>query len=323
MRLRLPAYAKINLGLRVVGRRADGYHELRTVFQTVSLHDTLTFTWPAQALDLEVTGAALSPGPDNLVMRAARAFGKAARVTPRVRIALRKRIPMGSGLGGGSSDAAVTLVALNHLYESPLGADRMHEIAAALGSDVPFFLSGGTALGLGRGEIIRPLKDLDALPVIILMPEIHLSTAEVYRRSDAILTPSRRQTRIYRFSRQGVRGKKVFGFMPNDLQYAAEELHPRLRRLLAELRATGAIVAAMSGSGSAVFGIYAGEGLAAHALTTLTRRSALVQAWLGRTIGGAEYSAKVLSLARAGLYTSGTGKGHSDGYHGGQDLPRR
>jgi len=295
MRLRLPAYAKINLGLRVVGCRADGFHELRTVFQTVSLHDSLTFTWPAPALALDITGAELSAGRDNLVIRAAHAFGRAARVKPRVRIALRKRIPMGAGLGGGSSDAAVTLLALERIHDRPLGAERLQKIAAELGSDVPFFLTGGTALGLGRGEIVRPLRDVNPLPVIILMPDLHLSTAEVYRRADAILTPPRGQTRIYRFSTQGVRGKEDIGFMPNDLENAAAALHPRLGRLLGELRATGAIVAAMSGSGSAVFGIYAGEGQAAHALTALTRRSSFAQAWLGRTIGGAEYSAKVLS----------------------------
>lgn len=295
MRLRLPAYAKINLGLRVVSRRDDGFHEILTVFQTVSLHDTLTFTWPARALELEVAGAALSPGPDNLVMRAARAFGRATGLKPRVRIALRKRIPMGSGLGGGSSDAAVTLVALNRIHGWPLGPERLHAIAADLGSDVPFFLTGGTALGLGRGEIIRPLRDFEVSSVIVLMTDLHLPTAEVYRRADAILTPRRVQTRIYRFSRQRVRGKEVLGPLPNDLQRAASALHPRLRRLLRELRASGATVAAMSGSGSAVFGLYAGEGQAAHALTSLTRILTFVHAWLGRTIGGAEYSAKVLS----------------------------
>jgi 4-diphosphocytidyl-2-C-methyl-D-erythritol kinase len=295
MRLSLPAYAKVNLGLRIVGLRGDGYHELRTVFQTVSLHDTLTFTWPARSLELQVSGASLSAGEDNLVMRAARAFGRAAGVAPRVRIALRKRIPMGSGLGGGSSDAAVTLAGLNRIHGKPLGRERLREIATELGSDVPFFLTGGTALGLGRGEIIRPLRGLESVPVIVLMPDIHLSTAEIYHRADAILTPPRGQTRIYRFSGQRVRGKEAVGFAPNDLQRAAAVLHPRLGRLLRELRATGATVAAMSGSGSAVFALYAGEGQAARALTSLTRRLALVHAWLGRTIGGAEYSAKVLS----------------------------
>jgi 4-diphosphocytidyl-2-C-methyl-D-erythritol kinase len=295
MRLQRPAYAKINLGLRVVGRRRDGFHELRTVFQTVSLHDTLTFESPAPSLSLEVKGADLSAGPGNLVLRAARAFAKAARVRPKVRIVLRKRIPMGSGLGGGSSDAAVTHAALERIHGYPLGGERLQAIAAELGSDVPFFLTGGTALGLGRGEIVRPLRDLNPLPVIILMPVLHLSTAEVYRRTDAILTPRRGQTRIYRFLQQRVRGKGAVGSMPNDLEHAAAALHPRLGRLLGELRATGAIVAAMSGSGSAVFGLYAGEGQAAQALTSLTRRLSLVQTWLGRTIGGAEYSAKVLS----------------------------
>jgi 4-diphosphocytidyl-2-C-methyl-D-erythritol kinase len=315
MRLRRPAFAKINLGLRVVGVRADGYHELRTVFQTVSLHDTLTFTWPAPAFELCVDDPSLSAGKDNLVRRAAEAFGRAAGVggAPRVRITLRKRIPMGSGLGGGSSDAAVTLTALNRIHGRPLMPLRLHEIASDLGSDVPFFLTGGTALGLGRGEIVRPLRDLDASPVILLMPRVHLSTPEVFRRADAILTPPHGQTRIYRFSRQGLRGTELAGLAPNDLQDAAAVLHPRLGRLLRELRAAGATVAAMSGSGSAVYGLFAGEGNAARALKTLSRSLPLrskgtaaadnraraeadfLDAWLGRTIGGAEYSAKVLS----------------------------
>lgn len=296
IRLVLPAFAKINLGLHVTGRRTDGYHELRTVYQTISLHDTLTFETPTASLFFSSDDETLPSGEENLVMRAARAFGRSIGRKPRVRILLRKRIPAGAGLGGGSSDAAVTLLALNRIHGGPLTPGDLGEIAEKLGSDVPFFLTGGTALGLGRGEIVRPLRDLEPTSVVLLVPDFAIPTVEAFGRVDAALTPRRGQFSIYRFVRQRVSGARGFRPVPNELERAVAPFHPRLGRFLRQLRLAGATVAAMTGSGSAVYGLFDGRRKAAHALREdhLTESSPIVRAWLGRTVGAAEYSAKLL-----------------------------
>lgn len=288
--LTLPAFAKINMGLNVVRKRPDGYHEIRTMLQTISLYDTLEIEAHTR-LRLSTSDPDLSVGEDNLVMRAARAFAQAASRPVKVQIHLTKRIPAGAGLGGGSSDAAVTLLALNRLYGAPLTMSRLREIASGLGSDVPFFLTGGTALALGRGEIVHPIQDLPARWVLVLTPNFRISTADAYRRSAATLTRTRRKTSIYRFSRQRVRARSPFE-AGNDLERAVAPVHSRLRELLRRLRAAGAVAPAMTGSGSAVYGLFAGEGEAHRALREMTG-SPVAQAWLGRTVGAAEYSARV------------------------------
>lgn len=291
-RLIQPAYAKINLGLAVLGKRKDGYHELRTVYQTISLRDRLIFEYPMSRFSFRSEGIGVPRGEENLVVRAALAFSKAARKAPRVRITLEKRIPTGAGLGGGSSNAAVTLLALNRIHDAPLGPDALLAIAAELGSDVPFFLRGGTVLGLGRGEILRPLKDFETHGVVLLVPEFGISTAEAFRRVDTSLTPRRGQISIYRFWSQRVRANRASTVPPNDLEHAVEHIHPRLGQLLGRLRSTGAIAAAMTGSGSAVYGLYAGEGQAAKAFKSMTGLP-VAHVWLGRTVGAAEYSSQV------------------------------
>jgi 4-diphosphocytidyl-2-C-methyl-D-erythritol kinase len=291
-RFALPAFAKINLGLTILGKRPDGYHELRTVYQTISLADRLTFDDAAKGFTLRVRGAELATGEGNLVTRAARLFARRARRRLAVEIRLEKRIPMGAGLGGGSSDAAVTLVGLNRLHGSPLAPEALMELAAGLGSDVPFFLRGGTVLGLGRGEILRPLRDLDEAPVLLLVPNFGISTPEAFRRVDRILTPKRGQISIYRFSQQRVRASREPSFQPNDLERAVAPIYPRLRECLGRLRRSGACAVAMTGSGSAVFALFAGQEQAARAFRSLRVRTAET-AWLGRTIGRDEYSARV------------------------------
>ncbi len=157
--VRVPAYAKLNLGLRVLYRRPDGYHEIRTVFQTISLADRLDITFsPARSTRISIEGT--PEIPDNLIERAAHLVLEALSIQGDVSFILKKHIPAGAGLGGGSSDAAAVLLALPVLAGKALTWDRLHAIAIQLGSDVPFFLHGGTALGLGRGEELYPLPDL-------------------------------------------------------------------------------------------------------------------------------------------------------------------
>ena len=264
-RARVSALAKINLGLKVLGRRPDGYHELRTVFQTVSLADALEVEFtPARATAIEVHSQPEIPG--NLVERAARLALDAMHVTGRVALRLRKRIPMGAGLGGGSSDAAAVLLALPALAGRPIPLDRLIELGARLGSDVPFFLLGGTAVGLGRGSELYPLPDRPAAPGLLVAPELHVSTAEAYRALDR--PPGELsaapwhdiigsfQSAVWRESAaRPPGGPAVPG--ENDFESVVFVAHPLLESLKRRLKRAGAETALLSGSGSALFGLFA------------------------------------------------------------------
>jgi 4-diphosphocytidyl-2-C-methyl-D-erythritol kinase len=196
-RARVRALAKLNLDLRVLGRRPDGYHELRTIFQTISLADTLEIAFtPGRRSRIELEDSAAIP--DNLAVRAAEALFS-ARIRGSVRIALRKQIPMGAGLGGGSSDAAAVLLALPALAGVALPFEKLCAIAAGLGSDVNFFLQGGCAAGIGRGTELFPLPDGPALSGLLVAPGVHVSTAEAYRALGLRLTPDLHQNKINSF----------------------------------------------------------------------------------------------------------------------------
>jgi 4-diphosphocytidyl-2-C-methyl-D-erythritol kinase len=248
-KVRVPAYAKLNLGLRVLYRRPDGYHELRTVFQTISLADRLEIEFtPSRSTQVHIEG---TPDiPDNLVERACHLALEAMKVHSHVRFTLRKTIPMGAGLGGGSSDAAAVLLALPVLARKAL---RAADLAAQLGSDVPFFLHGGTALGLGRGEELYPLPDLPAGRGLLVVPNVHSSTAEAYRDLSPTLTSIRLQNKLDSFQREVWRA----GVDGNDFEEVVFARHPELKRIKERLCRLGAKPAAMTGSGSAIFGIFA------------------------------------------------------------------
>jgi 4-diphosphocytidyl-2-C-methyl-D-erythritol kinase len=182
--VRVRAFAKINLALRVVGVRADGYHELLTTFQSLALHDTLTFTVARGPFHIACDDPACPADRTNLVWRAADEIWRAAgrRGEPGgVRVRIEKRIPLAAGLGGGSSDAAASLRALASLWGVELGEDRLRRIAAGLGADVPYFLQGGTALGVERGDVLFPLIDWPASWVVLLLPNFGVNTVEAYR----------------------------------------------------------------------------------------------------------------------------------------------
>jgi 4-diphosphocytidyl-2-C-methyl-D-erythritol kinase len=259
--VRVPAYAKLNLGLRVLYRRPDGYHEIRTVFQTISLADRLDISFtPARTLRIEMKGT--PEIPDNLVERAARLVMEALSIQGHVLFNLKKNIPAGTGLGGGSSDAAAVLLALPALAKRAIPTDLLHILATQLGSDVPFFLHGGTALGLGRGEELYPLPDLPAARGLLVVPEIHSSTAEAYRDLSPGLTSIALQNKLNSFQREvwrGVAGGCVTAD-DNDFENAVFARHPELRQIKGKLLRFGAKPAAMTGSGSAIFGIFAEAG---------------------------------------------------------------
>jgi 4-diphosphocytidyl-2-C-methyl-D-erythritol kinase len=255
---RVPAYAKLNLGLRVLYKRPDGYHEIRTVFQTISLADRLDISFtPAPATFITVEGT--PEIPDNLVERAARVVSEALCIQARIELRLKKNIPAGAGLGGGSSDAAAVLLALPVLAGELLTAARLHAIATQLGSDVPFFLNGGTALGLGRGEELYPLPDLPSARGLLAVPDIHSSTAEAYRDLSSRLTSIPLQNKLNSFQQEVWRGVAEDSIQAdeNDFEEVVFDRHERLRQIKEQLLRFGARPAAMTGSGSAVFGIFA------------------------------------------------------------------
>jgi 4-diphosphocytidyl-2-C-methyl-D-erythritol kinase len=282
------AFAKINLGLRVRGVRPDGYHELHTVFQTIAIADTLTFRPGGNAFSLRCTRDDVPVDDRNLVWRAAEALWKATGRTsqlPPVSVVIRKAIPLQSGLGGGSADAAATLRALARLWKIRVPDAAFERIAAELGADVPFFLCGGTALGLGRGDEIYPLADAPPLHVVVAYPPYGVSTSEAFGWYDA----------DHAAQADGVRTDELAGrafaiWRPdparvvNDLEPSVLQRHPEIGRTLRRLRAAGATAAALSGSGSAVFGLFPdagrarqaagrmeGHGWSARATRTLTR----------------------------------------------------
>jgi 4-diphosphocytidyl-2-C-methyl-D-erythritol kinase len=186
--VRIRAHAKINLDLRVLGTRADGFHELRTVFQAIALHDTLTMVPRPGPFAIECTAAGVPLDRSNLIWQAADALWRAARRSGELRdilVRLDKRIPPQAGLGGGSADAAAALIALARAWRLNVRPSQLTDVAAVLGADVPFFLAGGTALGLGRGEEIYPLADLPRHWVILLIPGFGVATADAFEWYDA------------------------------------------------------------------------------------------------------------------------------------------
>ena len=250
---RVPAYAKINLGLRVLYKRPDGYHELRTVFQTVSLADTLNILYtPGRATSVSVGG--VPEIPDNIAARAAHGVLEALGLQGKVVIDLRKRIPFGAGLGGGSSDAAAVLLALPVLAGRALEPGALAALAARLGSDVPFFLYGGRALGLGRGEELYPLPESTAVRGLLVAPAIHSSTADAYRDLSPQLTLIPLQNKLDSFQTDIWQSGQVAAV--NDFEPVVCARHPRIGEIRDQLRRLRANPAAMTGSGSAVFGIF-------------------------------------------------------------------
>jgi 4-diphosphocytidyl-2-C-methyl-D-erythritol kinase len=275
------AFAKINLTLRVLGARTDGYHTLRTVFQSLTLHDTLTFHAASGAFRIGCDDPACPTDRSNLVWRAAEAVWTAAgrRGRPRdaiVRIA--KRIPLQSGMGGGSSDAAAAIRGLAALWRIDLPCERQQAIAARLGADVPFFLVGGTALGLERGDLLFPLIDQPPTWVTLAIPSFSVSTKEAF----GWLDQAARSAGIARHPRsRGLRHRPDWpparlravpeSEWGNDLEPPVARRHPEIARLSVGLRTQGAVYAAMSGSGSTVFGLFLSRATAEAAARALAR----------------------------------------------------
>lgn len=275
--LRLKSFAKVNLGLEVLRVRDDGYHELRTLFQTVNLADELELRPRRLAgVEIECDHPLVPKDESNLAARAALEMLRFARRKTGIRIVLRKRIPVGGGLGGGSSNAAAVLLGLDGLWKLGLGPTGLMPLARRLGADVPFFLFGGTALGVSRGDEVYPLLTQVAAEVVLVTAEVPVSTAAVFRRLDARLTPRENSHSIYRFVSSDFQGQRHFAVLKNELEEAALEEAPVLRDQVKAIRSTlvreGALLAALSGSGSTYFGLFTSGPRAARAEAALVAR---------------------------------------------------
>jgi 4-diphosphocytidyl-2-C-methyl-D-erythritol kinase len=288
----VPAYAKVNLRLDILGRRTDGYHELRTIFQTISLHDTLALEVNHNAhIDLRIVGnSALAgePGRNNLVYRALDELRRELRLKQGVHAVLTKRIPVGRGLGGGSSDAAAALTALLRLTGKRIEAARLIEIASRLGADVPFFLRGGRALGVGRGDEIYPLPDVARRSVLVVSPgDLSVPTRDAYRWLARRLTKRPDPSKLWQFC--ALCWSPLGGALSNDFEAAVFQRHSRLAVIKRELLRQGAAEASLAGSGSAVFGIFRNPAKARRAARAFPKDQVFVCSTLSR----AEYRRKM------------------------------
>jgi 4-diphosphocytidyl-2-C-methyl-D-erythritol kinase len=290
------AHAKVNLDLRVLGTRPDGFHELRTVFQAIELHDTLVSVERPGPFTVKCRMPGVPLDEDNLVWRAAAGLWKAlGRPGPPrdVVVTIDKRIPIQAGLGGGSADASAALLALARLWGGA-PVTLLREVGTAIGADVAFFLSGGTALGLGLGEEIYPLVDLPPHWIVIVRPPFGVSTAEAYSWYDDDRTAGLKETRELQML--PVPWPTRAAQMINDLEPPVLRRHPEIATLKSALREAGAVASAMSGSGSAVFGLFRSRADAVRCVKPLSKGGS--QALLTRTISRAQYERRSRPVAK-------------------------
>lgn len=296
LKLTTRAHGKVNLDLRVLGTRPDGFHELRTVFQAIELHDTLTSVERPGPFAVKCRMPGVPLDESNLVWRAAaglwKALGRAGEPRDAV-VTIDKTIPMQAGLGGGSADAAAALVALARLWGGA-PVTLLREVGSAIGADVAFFLSGGTALGLGLGEEIYPLVDLPPHWIVIVRPPFGVSTAEAFAWYDDDRTAGLKETRELQIL--PVPWPTRAAQMINDLEPPVVRRHPEITTLKASLREAGAVASAMSGSGSAVFGLFRSRAAAARSVRPLSKGGN--KALLTRTLSRAEYERRARPVAK-------------------------
>jgi len=291
----VPAFAKINLGLEVLRQRDDGYHELRTVFQTIDLSDEIVLT-PRRGTPIVRCEHPDVPGDEsNPALQAALQLRRHAKIDSGVEISITKRIPVAAGLGGGSSDAAAVLRGLDHLWSLGLGTFGLLPLARRLGADVPYFLFGGTALGIARGDEVYPLERQLRARVIVVDPGLPVSTAAVFRRLDQSLTPRENGNNIFRFLSSDVEGLRASKcLLVNDLEDAAvlefPELGAKLRGIRDALVGEGAFQASLSGSGSAYYGLFDDDAKARRAHAGVAKMG--YQAYRARTLTTSRFRAR-------------------------------
>ena len=286
--LRLRAFAKINNGLKILRKRPDGFHELRTIYQTIALHDRLevSISKAGRGIAVDCDNPAIPSGPGNLVYRTCEAWAKARGWRGRVQVKIAKVIPLGSGLGGASTNAAATILGLERLSGNDLDSPARQKLAADLGSDVPLFLLGGRVLGCGRGEEVYPLSDLPSRHCLVIFPGFPVSTPEAFRQAGLRLTEDGGTAYIGRFGAWPHFPLMSWGPAENDFEHVVFARWPELARLKRQLIRAGAEVASLTGSGSAVYALFSSS-------RQMARASKLIpKGWLlfpTRTLVRADY----------------------------------
>ncbi|HEU4387541.1 MAG TPA: 4-(cytidine 5'-diphospho)-2-C-methyl-D-erythritol kinase [Blastocatellia bacterium] len=280
------SYAKINWSLEVLSRRADGYHEIRTVFQTVSLFDTLRISRIESGIEIECNDPDVPVDETNLVHKAVRQLNKRWSGDLGLRVEIEKRIPVAGGLGGGSSNAAAAVLAADKLLRLGLSEIEQSSLAAELGSDVSFFLSGGTMLGTGRGEKLQQLEDIDCPNIVLANPRTLVSTARAYENFSRLTRPGAARMIPFNLLAAGGTGQRP-PELRNDLEEAVIAFAPEIGELKQRLLSLGAQGVLMCGSGATVFGVFDKLETSELAVSEIEKSGA----WASRvrTIGRQEY----------------------------------
>lgn len=248
--MRVRSFAKINLGLEVIRKRPDNYHDLRTLFQCVDFYDTLIFTPNTHGRIVLKGNNPRIPREQNLIYLAARLLKERFAVSLGAEIHVDKKIPVGGGLGGGSSNAAMTLHSLNIIWDLKCSKEELVDIGRTLGADVPYFFEGGLCVGLGKGDELTRLEDPDSFYCVLVFPELSIITADVYRRL-SLLTSEGKDSKIIRFL-----DNFEYGSLENSLEETVFILHPQLRDIKRLFYKLGSELSLVSGSGSTVFGLF-------------------------------------------------------------------
>jgi 4-diphosphocytidyl-2-C-methyl-D-erythritol kinase len=304
--LTLPSFAKINWVLEVLGRRADGYHELRTILQTVSVADGLRFTPTGGEIEITSDHPDVPCDETNLIHRAAALLREATGARLGVRVELTKRIPMGAGLGGGSGNAAVTLLALERLWGVKVAARDLFRLGARLGADVPSFLLGGASLGVGRGDEVYPLPDINFEHLLLVNPGLHVPTREIYGGLPPELTspdPAAKMPLSLQAAYLSVaRPDEFLTSLRNDLERPALGRYPLIAEVKRRLLGAGARAALMAGSGSTVFAVFESGAARERARGELSETGWWCAA--ARTLSRDEYKAAISGAPIPGSFGS-------------------
>ncbi|MBI3260370.1 MAG: 4-(cytidine 5'-diphospho)-2-C-methyl-D-erythritol kinase [Ignavibacteriae bacterium] len=271
--LRVKPFAKINLGLEILRKRADGYHDINTCFIPISIFDEIIIK-PDQVLTVETQGRAYISQEKNLCYKAAQMLREKFGVSIGAKIQLRKNIPTGAGLGGGSSDAAFTLLTLNSLWNIKASMYELKEIAGKLGSDIPFFLMNGAAIGNGRGEILTPVQLILPFWIVVVYPKIHVSTASAYSNIVPNYNPTD-YTALFA-EEKVISIEMLVNNIRNDFETSVFATHPVLASIKQNLRDNGALFSMMSGSGSSIFGLFSDEHTALESAKKLSKYQSFV-----------------------------------------------
>ncbi|MFN3531071.1 MAG: 4-(cytidine 5'-diphospho)-2-C-methyl-D-erythritol kinase [Candidatus Brocadia sp.] len=258
-KIKIAAPAKINLFLEILGKRPDGYHEIETVMQQVSLCDYIYMENHNKDIKFTCSNPGLSVDEDNLVLKAVRLFQKESKVSRGVKIHLEKRIPIGAGLGGGSSDAVATLFGLNKVWDVGYDEKRLMSLAEKLGSDTPFFVSGNTAVCKGRGEVVTPYPLNVKYNYIIIYPRLEVSTATVYKNFKIVLTKNLKDVNLFLRSLSSGSPEKLGASLHNRLEEVVFRLYPGIEKIKKTLAMFDFCGILLSGSGSALYGLCNGE----------------------------------------------------------------